>query len=64
MAKKSIEVKINKEGGKAISVGITCRHCDKPIVKSDFFGMFCEDNCGRVEAIEAYGKLKKVFPFL
>jgi len=35
------------------NVGVTCEKCGKPIVKSNQWGMFCEDNCGLEKSKEA-----------
>lgn len=35
--------------------------CGKPIVTSDVYGMFCEDGCGRKEAVEEF---KMIIPMI
>ncbi len=63
MAKKNITTKITKLKNGQVDINLTCK-CGKPIVKSDEYGMFCENECTREESIKAFNKLKKIFPFL
>ena len=52
-------IKENPTGG--IDVTLTCRECGKPIVKTNKFGMYCEDMCGHEADKKAYEKIKKMF---
>jgi ribosomal protein L37AE/L43A len=49
----------NTDGTENISV--TCKICGKPIVKSNKYGMYCEDMCGLKEDKETYDKLNNIF---
>ena len=43
-----------------IALTLVCEHCGKPLVKTSSVGMFCEDECGKEEAVKAGEKLKKM----
>lgn len=39
---------------------VTC-DCGKPIIKSDKYGMWCEDRCNRDKSIKAVRELNDMF---
>lgn len=43
------------------NIEVTCKICGKPIVKSNKFGMYCENSCGKEADKEAYIKIKNMF---
>lgn len=49
----------NSDGTENLS--LTCKVCGKPIVKSNKFGMYCENMCGLEEDKEAFKKLNDMF---
>ena len=52
-----VESKQNKNGTFAVTIKCSC---GKPIIESNYYGMFCEDKCHLKEA----KKLKKKFDML
>lgn len=60
MAKGRIKAKVEEKNG-GTNITIECKICGKPIVQSNFFGMYCENKCGMEKDKEAYDKIKKMF---
>lgn len=58
---KRIKKNVTPAQGGGVNVGITCKICGKPIVKSNTYGMYCEDECGKEDDIKAYEKIKNMF---
>jgi ribosomal protein L37AE/L43A len=52
---------INKDG----NIEVNCDICGKPITHTDKYGMWCEDECGREEAMKdmtkIFGKIEELF---
>jgi len=42
------------------NASLTCKVCGKPIVKSNKYGMYCENMCGLEEDKKAYIKTNKI----
>ena len=49
----------NPTGG--VDVSVSCKICGKPIIKSNKFGMYCENMCGLEDDKKAYNKIKSIF---
>ena len=39
------------------SINISCNNCGKPIIKSNEFGMYCEDECGLEDDKKAFDEI-------
>jgi hypothetical protein len=59
-ATHSVDVVAKPAKGGGINIEITCETCDKPIVTSDKYGMYCKDLHGRKEAIKAYREINEM----
>jgi hypothetical protein len=59
--KKTVKVDTNitEQSDGSINVELKCS-CGKPIVKTDKYGMRCEDDCGLEESIEASKEIEKL----
>lgn len=60
---KSSRIKVEKQENPdgTINLDLNCKHCGKPIVQSNSFGMYCENKCGLKEDKEAFKKINKLF---
>jgi len=46
---------------KGNNIDITCKICGNPIIKSSFYGIYCENGCGLEEDKKSFGDLQKIF---
>ena len=60
---KRIKQEFTKNADDTENVNISCKICGKPIIKSNDYGMYCEDECGIEDDKAAFEKIKKMFLF-
>jgi len=58
---KRIKQELTKNADGTENINISCKICGNPIIKSNDYGMYCEDMCGLEDDKAAYEKIKNMF---